>query len=111
MNKKLKAEIEKKMFAPRYMLFPLHTELNERVLVKPLWDSVFCITVKHFKGGNYEILGLGIEKNSLEIGILYVEKNGGTTIYFRPYNMFLEECSKEQKEKYKQDFRFELIEE
>lgn len=112
MNKKLEKVIKEVCIDRNGLILPYHTEKVKIVEVLPFSSQVKMIPVKHFKKNNYTILGVGIEIEEMEIGVIYMAQNkADDKIYFRPYKMFLEECNNAQKEEYGQNYRFELVEE
>lgn len=111
MNKKLEKVIKEVCIDRNGLILPYHTEKVKIVEVLPFFSGqIKMIPVKHFKNNEYTILGVGIEIGEIELGVIYMsKKRSDDKIYFRPYKMFLEECTDAQKEEYGQDFRFELI--
>jgi hypothetical protein len=46
---------------------------------------------KHYKGGSYQVLGVGIHSETLEEYVIYKALYGQGLTWFRPLSMFLEE--------------------
>lgn len=46
---------------------------------------------KHYKGGSYQVLGVGIHSETLEEFVIYKALYGEGLTWIRPLNMFLEE--------------------
>lgn len=66
--------------------------------------------VRHFKGDLYLILGIAQHTETGEKMVVYRALYGNCELFTRPLNMFIEQCSQEQFEKYGQKYRFEKIE-
>lgn len=67
--------------------------------------------VKHFKGDLYLILDVQVTHTETnERMILYKALYGDCKVYVRPASMFIEKCNSEQFYKYRQEYRFELVE-
>jgi len=50
---------------------------------------------RHYKGGEYEVLGTARHSETLEPMVLYRPLNNQTGMWVRPYDMFLEEVEVE----------------
>lgn len=67
-------------------------------------------TVRHFKGGMYEVIGLGIDERINTPVIAYRALEGGV-VWIRPLTMFNEKVNKPRKDNpTNQRYRFELRE-
>ena len=53
---------------------------------------------KHFKGGEYEVLGLAFDSETLEVMVVYKALYGQGLTWVRPRSMFLETVMYEGKE-------------
>lgn len=81
---------------------------NNRLLEILSWEGKI---VKHFKGDKYLVLDTNVRHTETdERLILYKALYGDCQVYARPAKMFSEKCSKEQYDKYGQEYRFQLIE-
>lgn len=47
-------------------------------------------TYQHYKGGRYEVLGVGLHSETLEELVVYRAEYGEKLIWIRPFAMFLE---------------------
>ena len=65
---------------------------------------------KHFKGDHYFVEDIAIHSETLEKMVVYRQLYGDTTLYVRPYDMFLEKVDKEKYPDVDQEYRFELQE-
>jgi hypothetical protein len=66
--------------------------------------------VRHFKGDLYLVLDVHIEHTETgERMILYKALYDDCKVYVRPAKMFIELCTKEQFNKYGQEYRFEAV--
>jgi len=64
---------------------------------------------KHFKGNYYLIIGIATHTETEEKMVIYKALYGECKMYTRPMKMFLEKCTKEQRELYGQEYRFEFV--
>jgi len=65
---------------------------------------------RHFKGNHYYVKDIALSSETLEKQVVYQALYGDLTTYVRPYNMFLEEISKNREDNItNQKYRFELI--
>lgn len=64
---------------------------------------------RHFKGGLYQILTIGLHSETNEEMVVYQALYGDFKVYIRPLAMFLDTLDKEQYPKAAQEFRFQLI--
>lgn len=65
--------------------------------------------VKHFKGDLYLIEDIAEHTETGENMVVYRALYGDCKLYVRPMNMFLEECTIENKKAYNQENRFERV--
>ena len=64
---------------------------------------------RHFKGDYYLVEDVAIHSESKEKYVVYRALYGDTsTLYIRPYDMFLSEVDREKYPNVKQQYRFEL---
>lgn len=63
---------------------------------------------KHFKGDYYIVEDVAIHSETKEKYVVYRGLYGESTLYIRPYEMFLSKVEKEKYPKVKQEYRFEL---
>ena len=81
-----------------------------------LWERVtdlmnkIGMTVRHFKGGVYIIVGVATHTETDETLVIYKALYGNRETYARPIDMFLEKVDKTKYPDAKQDFRFETVE-
>lgn len=68
------------------------------------------VTVRHFKGGVYIIIGVATHTETDETLVIYKALYGNRETYARPIDMFLEKVDKTKYPDAKQDFRFETVE-
>ena len=68
------------------------------------------VIYKHFKGDYYLVIDVAIHSETKEKYIVYRGLYGNTTLYIRPYDMFLSEVDHEKYPNVKQKYRFELQE-
>ena len=65
---------------------------------------------RHFKGNEYEVLGLAHHSESLEEMVIYRALYGDNTVWLREKSMFLSEVDHEKHPDVKQKYRFEEVE-
>ncbi len=65
---------------------------------------------KHFKGDMYIVEDVAIHSETKEKYVVYRALYGDTTLYIRPYEMFLSKVDKQKYPDVKQEYRFELQE-
>lgn len=65
---------------------------------------------KHFKGDYYIVEDIATHSETREKYVVYRALYGGTGLYIRPYDMFLEEVDKVKYPNVTQKYRFELQE-
>lgn len=67
--------------------------------------------VRHFKGDLYLILDAHVTHTETNERMIYYKAlYGDCRTYVRPASMFVEKCTDEQRKKYGQFYRFELVE-
>ena len=67
-------------------------------------------TVRHFKGNEYLVIGIGKNTETEEDMVIYKALYGDNIVYARPKDMFLSKVNKEKYPEVKQKYRFELKE-
>ena len=65
--------------------------------------------VRHFKGDLYLVEDVAEHTETGENMVVYRALYGDCKLYVRPLNMFLEECTVENKKVYNQENRFERV--
>lgn len=68
------------------------------------------MTVRHFKGGVYIIVGVATHTETDETLVIYKALYGKRETYARPIDMFLEKVDKTKYPDAKQEYRFETVE-
>lgn len=63
---------------------------------------------RHFKGGIYKVLGIGVHSETAELMVIYSSERD-TKIWIRPLDMFLSEVDHEKYPDVKQKMRFEPL--
>lgn len=63
---------------------------------------------KHFKGDYYIVEDIAIHSETKEKYVVYRALYGDSTLYIRPYEMFLSKVDKQKYPDVKQEYRFEL---
>ena len=65
---------------------------------------------RHFKGNEYEVVGVAKHSETLEPMVVYRALYGTRETWVRPYAMFMEEVDGEKYPQVRQRFRFEKFE-
>ena len=65
---------------------------------------------KHFKGDYYLVEDIATHSETGEKYIIYRALYGNTSLYIRPYDMFISKVDKEKYPNVEQEYRFELQE-
>lgn len=73
---------------------PYPTEKSSMSDLPPL-PSLALGRYRHFKGGEYEVIGLARSSETLEALVLYKPLYGDLGVWARPYAMFVEQVSVE----------------
>ncbi len=60
-------------------------------------ESIKLGKYRHFKGGEYEVLGFAKDSESLEITVIYRALYGDGEVWVRPAKMWNEEVTREGK--------------
>ncbi|MCL2860063.1 MAG: DUF1653 domain-containing protein [Oscillospiraceae bacterium] len=63
---------------------------------------------KHFKGDYYLVEDIAIHSETKETLVIYRGLYGDTSLYARPYDMFIEKVDKVKYPNVEQEYRFEL---
>lgn len=63
---------------------------------------------KHFKGDYYIVEDIAIHSETKEKYVVYRALYGDSTLYIRPYEMFLSKVDKQKYPDVEQEYRFEL---
>lgn len=66
--------------------------------------------VRHFKGNEYIIIGLGVNTETEEEVVIYKKSDGSGVVWVRPRTVFESAVDKEKYPEATQDWIFELIE-
>lgn len=66
---------------------------------------------RHFKGGLYYVMDIGLDSETLERVVIYQAMYGDKNIFIRPLDMFLSKVDTKKYPKVKQVYRFEEYEE
>ena len=66
---------------------------------------------RHFKNRMYKVLCIALHSEAMEKMVVYQAQYGESTIYVRPYDMFLEKVDRVKYPDVDQEYRFELIDE
>jgi hypothetical protein len=66
--------------------------------------------VRHFKGTEYIIIGIGVDTETEQEVVIYKKVDGTGNIWVRPRTMFESEVDHEKYPDATQKYRFELIE-
>ena len=66
---------------------------------------------RHFKGNEYELLGIARHSETMEEMVVYRALYGENGLWVRPLEMFLEPVDREKYPDCPQTYRFELVEE
>lgn len=66
--------------------------------------------VRHFKGGEYLVIGDAIQTETGERLVIYKSINGDKKTYARPFKMFLSEVDHKKYPDVKQKYRLEIVE-
>lgn len=67
------------------------------------------VLVRHFKGGVYEIITEARHKEKGIDMVVYQERNGDRGVWMRGKEEFYSDVPKDRQEQYKQEKRFEII--
>ena len=63
---------------------------------------------KHFKGDYYIVVDIALHSETYEKMVVYRALYGDTTLYVRPYDMFLSKVDKVKYPNVEQEYRFQL---
>lgn len=103
-------EVKEKLKENNYDTLSLSTD--EMILLtraKTLMNKI-GVTVRHFKGGVYILVGVATHTETDETLVIYRALYGNRETYARPIDMFLEKVDKTKYPDAKQEYRFETVE-
>lgn len=66
--------------------------------------------VRHFKGGMYVIIAIGINTETNEEMVVYRDKSDGSRVFIREYGMFISGVDRDKYPDEKAEYRFEVVE-
>lgn len=76
-------------------------------MYKDILDFEVMRVYRHYKGNNYYVFGLATHTETNELMVIYQALYNHHAMFTRPYNMFIEEVTQDQKNITRQKYRFE----
>jgi hypothetical protein len=76
-------------------------------LYKDILEFEIMRVYRHYKGNNYYVFGLATHTETNELMVIYQALYSHHAMFIRPYKMFIEEVTQDQKNITRQKYRFE----